>query len=103
MGSLRQAITDANANAGADIIHFNIPGSGVHTITLATKLPNITDPVTIDGYSQPGASVNTQPLSQGSNAVILIEVDGENLTPGNGDGVSVLANMVTIRGLAINR
>ncbi len=26
-GSLRQAITDANANAGADTVDFNIPGS----------------------------------------------------------------------------
>ncbi len=32
-GSLRQAILDANANAGADTIAFDIPGSGIHTIT----------------------------------------------------------------------
>ena len=31
-GSLRQAILDANASAGADLIDFNIPGAGVHTI-----------------------------------------------------------------------
>ncbi len=37
-GSLRQAILDANANAGADDIVFNISGTGVHTITLATVL-----------------------------------------------------------------
>jgi hypothetical protein len=36
-GSLRQAITDANASAGADTIAFAI-GSGPQTITLATAL-----------------------------------------------------------------
>ena len=35
-GTLRQAVLDANANAGPDNIHFNIAGSGVHTITLAS-------------------------------------------------------------------
>ena len=44
----RQAIIDANASAGADAISFAIPGAGVQTVTLATSLPAITDPVTID-------------------------------------------------------
>ena len=35
-GSLRQAILDANASAGADDIVFAIPGPGVHTIVLAS-------------------------------------------------------------------
>jgi hypothetical protein len=33
-GSLRQAITEANANPGPDMIFFNIPDSGTHTILL---------------------------------------------------------------------
>jgi hypothetical protein len=37
-GSLRQAILDANAAAGADTIVFAIPGSGVHTIAPASAL-----------------------------------------------------------------
>src|SRR5215813_11112292 len=73
-GSLAQAILDANANPGPDIITFNIPGSGVHTISPNTSLPTITDPLTIDGYTQPGASANT--LSAGSNAVLQIELSG---------------------------
>src|SRR5262245_13861297 len=68
-GSLRKAIDDANANPGADSIHFNIVGSGVHTIAPATPLPAITGQVTIDGYTQPGASANTNGPSQGTNAV----------------------------------
>src|SRR5436190_22448332 len=43
-GSFRQAIIDANRHSGADIISFDIPGSGVRTITPATKLPVITSP-----------------------------------------------------------
>ena len=31
-GSLRQAILDANATSGGDVIDFAIPGDGVHTI-----------------------------------------------------------------------
>jgi hypothetical protein len=53
-GSLRRAILDANAHPGADIIVFNIPGSGVQTIIPTTALPTISDAVTIDGSTQPG-------------------------------------------------
>src|SRR5690349_3919818 len=100
-GSLRQAILDANGNAGADTIQFNITGSGVHTIAPATALPTITDAVTVNGYSQPGAAANTNGPGQGTNAVILIEIDGENLGP-SGIGLDVGA-AATVRGLAINR
>lgn len=55
-GSLRQAILDANALAGADEIHFNIPGGGVKTITLNSSLPWITDSLKINGLTQAGSS-----------------------------------------------
>ncbi len=100
-GSLRQAITDANGNAGADTIAFNITGSGVHTISPATALPTITEALMINGYSQPGASANTNAPNQGTNAVIQIEIDGTALGV-NGVGITATA-VVTIRGLAINR
>ncbi|HUF08750.1 MAG TPA: hypothetical protein VMO47_05475, partial [Rhodothermales bacterium] len=38
-GSLRQALLDANAAAGADQIVFDIPGAGPHTIVVQTALP----------------------------------------------------------------
>ncbi len=99
-GSFRQAILDANATGGADTISFNIPGAGVHTITPIGSLPSITDPVTIDGYTQPGASPNT--LADADNAVLLIEISGANA------GVNSLFIVAggsgsTIRGLVINR
>src|SRR5689334_16366933 len=54
-GSLRQAVMDANGFAGSDVITFSIPGSGVHTITLTSgALPQLTQPVSIDGTTQPG-------------------------------------------------
>lgn len=98
-GSLRQAILDANANAGSDTINFNIPGGGIKTITPAGALPEITEGVTIDGYSQPGATANT--LAVGNDAVILIELDLVN--DANLFGLRVTGGATTIRGLAINR
>jgi hypothetical protein len=104
-GSLRQAIMDANGHPNInpntpDIINFAIPGAGVHTITPATGLPQITDAVVIDGYTQPGASQNT--LANGDNAVLLIELSGAP-TPGGGLLVGNGGSGSTIRGLAINR
>lgn len=52
-GTFRTAITSANANPGVDTITFNI-GSGQQTLPLTSNLPTITDPVIIDGTTQPG-------------------------------------------------
>jgi len=93
-GSLYQAITDANANPGRDNIVFNIPGPGVHVIDATSPLPQITDPIIIDGYTQPGAQPNTQ--SVGDNAVILIELDTH--TAG---GLTISAGTSIVEGLSI--
>ena len=45
-GSLRQAILDANATAGADVIQFDASLTG--TITLASDLPALTEAVTVN-------------------------------------------------------
>ena len=110
-GSLRQAILDGVAatvgNAAHDtIIAFNIPGAGVHTIRPTSPLPPIKD-LLIDGYTQPGSRANT--LAKGSDAILLVEIDGINA----GAGADGLVNQgavpgagvpnVGIRGLAINR
>jgi hypothetical protein len=54
-GSLRDAITQANANTGADTINFDpaLTASGPATVSLASALPTVTEVVTIAG---PGAS-----------------------------------------------
>jgi hypothetical protein len=105
-GSLRQAILDANATSGADDIAFAIPGDGVQTIVLSSPLPDIVDPVWIDGYSQPGASPNSNPPGQAFNTVLKIEVKGTGsvsspcftIAAGNADVIAMV-----IQGLAINR
>jgi len=99
-GSLRQAISDANGNSGADTIAFNIPGSGVHTISPLTPLPTVTGPVTIDGYTQPGSSQNT--LAVGDNAVLLVEISGALVSGTFTDGLDMFGGSSTIRGLVIN-
>src|SRR5207344_3430442 len=52
--TLRSAIQEANALAGAQAALFDIPGAGVHTITAVAPLPSITQPLAIDATSQPG-------------------------------------------------
>ncbi len=103
-GSLRWAIQTANTTPGLNIITFNIPGIGVHTITPLTALPEITDPVVIDGYSQPGSHPNTNGPGLGSNALLLIELNCTNVNPGTGGvGIMIRNGNCTIRGLVINR
>ena len=99
--SLREALNAANSTTGTDTITFNIPGSGPHTIQPGTFLPTITDPVLVDGYSQPGASPNTNPPGIGSNAVLKIELDGTNA--GGASGLLIGGADCTVQGLVINR
>ena len=102
-GTLRQAILDANANPGLDTINFNLPGSGIQTIAVTNALPDITNAVTINGYSQPGSSANT--LANGDNATILIRLDGLKAT-GSPIGLNFTgagAAGSSVRGLCIVR
>jgi hypothetical protein len=100
-GTLRQAIIDANTAAGVDTITFAIPGSGLHTISPATNLPNITEGVIIDGYSQSGSSVNT--LALGDNAVLQIEVNGASVSNGTGLNFNATVNGGEIKGLLMTK
>jgi Right handed beta helix region/IPT/TIG domain/S-layer homology domain len=105
-GSLRQAINDANDNAGADTIDFAIPGSdsgcdgsGVCTITPVLPFASLNDPVTIDGFTQTGAAPNTN--AEGAiNAVLKIVISGDNLEGSN--GIIIASNDVTVQGLVVN-
>ncbi len=99
-GSLRQAILDANANPGPDDITFQIPGAGVHTITPLSPLPNVTGTTNIDGFTQPGAVANS--LGTGSNAVLLVELDGSAAGAG-ASGLVITGNTASVSGLVINR
>jgi hypothetical protein len=86
-GSLWQAIADANASPGVDVINFNI-GSGPQTI-ISFGLPTITEPVIIDGTTQPEFS-----------GAPLIELNGNG---SNVEGLKITSGGCTVQGLVINR
>ena len=100
-GSLRQAILDTNAAAGADTIAFNIPGTGVHTIVPTSRLPKITDAVVIDGYTQPGSRPNTAGPGFVSNGLQTIQIDGNQVFGIRPEGLELTAGHSTVRGLLV--
>ncbi|MBN2611300.1 MAG: right-handed parallel beta-helix repeat-containing protein [Bacteroidales bacterium] len=102
-GSLRQAMTDAETNPGADTIVFDIPLSdnnynsttGVWTIQPATDFPQLKgDSTLING--------NTQTLNQGNRNTEgpEIEINGTNVTS---SAFIIRGSGNTIQGLIINR
>jgi hypothetical protein len=105
--TLRAAMEQANATAGADAIRFLIPdtfGAGVKTINVGaldnTGLPTIKGQVSINGYTQPDTSRNT--LAKGTNANLLIELNGTD-APGNGLEIGAGGSGSVIKGLVVNR
>ena len=117
--TLREAIIAANMDTASGIsagecaageaaptvdrIEFAIAGAGVHTISPLSVLPTITEPVTIDGYTQAGSSPNTNPPTQGLNTVLTIELSGALAPPSsNFDGLIINAPNCIVRGLAID-
>ena len=97
--TLRAAIQQANATAGADTINFKITSSS-KVIAPATPLPAITEQLFINGYSQTGAKANTK--ATGNNAVLKIVLDGVHL-PAGSVGLDVRATKSTIKGLDVQR
>ena len=94
--TLRAAIQEANQTPGADTIEFDIPGIGVNAISPASQLPTITGPVSINGYSQPGARPNTEAV--GTDAVLKIMLSGAKTV--NADGLVIGASGSTVKGLS---
>lgn len=90
LGSLRQAITDANSAGGSNTIAFQITGSPPFTINVLSALPAINGPLWLDATTQSGyvnkPVIELNGASAGSSVV----------------GLRAGAN-TTIRGLAINR
>jgi hypothetical protein len=90
VGSLRKAITDANLTVASDTIKFSI-GSGAQKIKPLSALPAITQPLIIDGTTQPGYA-----------GVPLIELDG-SMAGASVTGLQINANSCTVKKLIINR
>ena len=109
--TLAEAITSANNNADVtDVVAVGAYGTGYdqlqhlghgssHDCTVSA-LPTITDPVIIDGYTQPGSAANTQAVED--DAVLLIELNGADSLDANGPHDHG-RQASTIRGLVINR
>jgi hypothetical protein len=92
VGSLRDAITSANASRGPDRIEFALAGAN-RTITPAKPLPPITDPVTIDGYTQAGS----QPAKGGGPAFMGVTIDASSID----FGLEIHASDSRVQGLSI--
>ncbi|UCD51684.1 MAG: DUF11 domain-containing protein, partial [Phycisphaerales bacterium] len=89
--SLREAINLANLIPDPDTITFNVPGPGPHTIRPTSALPTITDPVIIDGTTEPDFAGS--PVVELDGSLAGLGVNGLHITAGNS----------TVRGLVINR
>jgi hypothetical protein len=83
--SLRAAIQLVNKLGGDQTITFDIPGTGVPTISPSSSLPAITASATIDATTQAGG---------------WVELSGAK--EGGGDGLSLESANTTVRGLVVN-
>ncbi len=90
VGTLRWAVLQANANPGPNMIQFDIPGTGVQQIALGSPLPQITNPVLIDGTTQPNYAGHP-----------LIELNGAG-AGSNCNGLVLAGGQSTVQGLVIS-
>jgi CSLREA domain-containing protein len=107
--TLRAAIQEANNTSVADTINFGVPSTSANcdsttkvcTISPTSELPTITEPVTINGYTQTGASRNT---ARGrTTAQLKIELDGSQAEGTLVDGLTIRgAPNTVVTGLVIN-
>lgn len=124
--TLRQAVNASNANpppiGTTNLIAFNIPSSDpgcdatTHVCTIALTdclgrsgnfCTGLSQPVIIDGYTQPGASSNT--LAIGDNAVVRIKIIGDSISfspvirlcSATGCGLTGDSSGSTVRGLCL--
>lgn len=109
-GSLRDAITRANAARGADVITFAIPNNDpgfvdanhngnfdagdYWSIAPASALPAVSRRVTLDGWSQRGPDYHGKPVIELNGAGAGAGVNGLTLSNHSGS---------TVRGLVVNR
>ncbi len=87
--SLREAIDRANSTPERDHIVFDLPDADSRTLVLAEPLPQITEPVIIDGYDE-----NERPQSP------MVQLDGSRLSA-RPSGLSIAGGRSVVRGIAI--
>ncbi len=85
-GTLRWAVLQANANPGPSTIQFDIPSTGVQRIALSSPLPQIVNPIVIDGTTEPGyaghPSIEIDGAGAGSNCNGLVITGGQSVIQG---------------------
>jgi hypothetical protein len=112
--TLRWAISSANANVGSDLITFDVGGATPHQISLRSDLPTITDPVEIDGYTQPGALASPDAATPAEPQIVIdaalatrglrLETDGSTVrglviqAADGGQGAFFLADGIQVEG-----
>lgn len=103
LGSLRQAIAEANLDTDTDYIDFSIQQEGTTSIIQPTTTLNITNPVVLDGFSAYGSTPNTAPYLSTNNANLKLEIDMQyNVTGADGNnGFTLNTSNSIIKGLAI--
>ena len=103
LGSLRSAIASANGNSGTLIV-FDLGPNCPYTINLQSRLPDITAPMTIAGYTQAGSSQND--LTVGFDASICVVLNGSGapisdglyVPPGTSDSVQLQVSGLAFSG-----
>jgi CSLREA domain-containing protein len=103
--TLRAAITESNWQKGANTINFNISGAGSAPVVIQmtsnmSLIQDKTGGTTIDGYTQPGAHVNTATV--GSNAIPGIELRGLTSDNKRDNGFFITSANNVIRGFVMN-
>lgn len=104
-GSLRQAIIDANTTATKDTINFSSP----FLITLLTRLPDITQPVFINGLYSSGPQIEINGNTNNvSGAGLLVDgnasgtvIRGLNIHGHTGQGILIVVSNVNVSGCYI--
>lgn len=101
VGSLRDAITQANVSSNPATITFNIPGNCPRAIALASALPQILTPVIVDGTTQPGSSVNASADTFDADLCVVLKPAGGTLPYGFNVPAAATIGSLTLRGVGL--
>ena len=94
--SLRGALTAAAAASNPQRIEFALSACP-QTILVSSALPAIVDELTIDGYSQPGASANSVEFGSDARLCVILK---RNYASSHGLLANNVASRFTAKGLA---
>lgn len=106
-GSLAWAIAQANAESGFNRIAFNIPGSGCPKVISVPTALIVNERLSIDGFSQPGAQINTREGVLWNGLPCILLRGPNNSPPFSGVGIetggALGTGRLSITGLAFER